>query len=98
MSAAIITIRQKRLIRAFRAAGATDRSRAVPLQQLGQQQTWIFDKLVQAGVFVAAEADRYYLDERAADAFWAAYRRQALVFAGIFLLVFIVVWLLGRSK
>ena len=98
MSAAAITIRQKRLIRAFREAGATDRSRAVTLSQLGEQQTSIFDELVQAGVFVAAGAGRYYLDERAVDTFWATYRKRALIFAAIFVLFLVVAWLIEKSK
>lgn len=98
MSAAIIVIRRKRLIRAFREAGATDRSRAVTPEQLGKPRDWIFEQLVRAGVFVATEAGRYYLDEAAAAAFQARFRKQSFIFAAVFLLVLVVVLLIEKSK
>lgn len=98
MSASIIIIRRKRLIRAFREAGATDRSQAVSPEQLGKPRDWIFEQLVRAGVFVATDAGRYYLDEAAAAAFQARFRKQSLIFAAVFLLTLFVVWLIKKSK
>jgi hypothetical protein len=98
MSAAIIVIRRKRLIRAFREAGATDRSRAATPEQLGCRRDWIFEQLVRAGVFVARDAGRYYLDEAAAAVFQAKFRKQSLIFTAIFLLILVVVLLIEKSK
>lgn len=94
-AAAVIALRRKRLIRAFREAGATDCDHASTLEQVGQRHTWIFDQLVRRGVFVAAAPGRYFLDERAADAFLAAYRKRALVMVAVLLVVGLLLWLLG---
>lgn len=95
-AAAVIVLRRKRLIRAFREAGATDRARAVTLEQLGQRSSWIFDRMVQRGVFVATEAGRYYLNERAAAEFQAAMQRRALIFIATALFVAILIWWFSR--
>ena len=96
-AAAVIAIRRKRLVHAFREAGATEASRAVTLEQLGQRRSWIFDQMAGHGVFlaVAGGSDRYFMNEAAAEAFLAARRRRALIIAGVLLLAFLLMWLLG---
>ena len=97
-AAAVISIRRKRLVRAFREAGATDCGRAVTLKQLGQRQSWIFNQMVEHGAFIATEEGRYFLDERAADVFLSARRNRAWIITGVLILVFVVIWLLRLKK
>lgn len=97
-AAAIIVLRRKRFIRAFREAGATDREHAITLEQAGQRHSWIFEQMTRHGVFVAVADRRYFLNERAAHAFQTAYRKRALVYTGVFLLLFLLLWLAGRLK
>lgn len=99
-AAAVIAIRRKRLVRAFREAGATEASRAVTLEQLGQRRSWIFDQMAGHGVFlaVAGGGDLYFMNEAAAKAFLAARRRRALIIAGMLLLVFVLMWFLELIK
>ena len=97
-AAAVIALRRKRLIRAFREAGATNRDRAVTLAQVGQRPSWIFDQMARRGVFIAVEGDRYFMSEPAAGEFQAACRNRALIFAGMFLLVFLALLLSGWLK
>lgn len=97
-AAAVIALRRKRLIRAFRDAGATDRDRAVTLEQVGQRRSWVFGQMARYGVFIATEDGRYFMNEQVADKFQAACRNRALIFGGVVLLVFIVTWLSGWLK
>ena len=97
-AAAIIVLRRKRFIRAFREAGATDRHHAVTLEQLGQRPSWIFDQMVRRGVFITTADGLHFMDERAAAEFLAAQRRRAWVLTGALLLVWLMIWLLGLMK
>lgn len=93
-AAAVIVIRRKRLVHRFREAGATDRLHAVTLEQLDQRRSWIFDQMVQHGVFIEAEAGRYFLDEKAAGEFLATRRMRGLIITGALILVLLLIWLL----
>ncbi len=96
MSAAtIIIIRRKRLVRRFRETGAIDREHAVNLEALGERRSWIFNQMVRHNVFLPAGNDRYFMDERAAVEFLRQRRSRALFMAGIFALLFLLLWLLG---
>lgn len=88
-AAAVIIRRRKQFIRKFRERGAVSADRAIPFGEIGMRRSWIFDRLAARGVFIQVGQDRYYLDERMADAFLAAQRRTALTIAGILLLVFL---------
>jgi hypothetical protein len=50
--------------------------------------------MLSRGVFVSVGADRYYMNERAAEAFVAAQRRRARAVAAILFVVFVIVLLL----
>lgn len=97
-AAAVIAIRRKQLIRAFREAGATDPDHAVTLDQLGQRRSWIFDQMAGHGVFLAREGGRYYMDERMAEEFLAVRRKRALIITAVLLLFFVAIWVLGWIK
>ena len=94
-AAAVIAMRRRRLLRRFREAGATDPAHAVALEALGERHTWIFDRMVQAGVFLAATGGRYFMDEAAATDYRHRCRVRALVGTAICLLLFLVLWLAG---
>lgn len=94
-AAAVIVIRRKRLVPAFREARANDPSRAVTLAQLGQRRSWIFDHMAAPGVFIAGGNGRYFMDEQVGETFLAARRRRALIITAVLLLVFAVIRLLG---
>ncbi len=98
-AAAVIALRRKRLIRHFRAAGATDREHAVALDAVGERPTWIFDQMTRSGVFQPTLDGRYFMDEAAAAAFRHRCRVRAFAGAAICLLLFLVFLLsalLGR--
>lgn len=97
-AAAVIAIRRKRFIRAFRAAGATDPEHAITLEHTGQRHSWVFDQMTRHGVFVPVGDRRYFMNEQAAHEFQAACRQRALIFTGVLLVIFIVLWLAGWLK
>lgn len=57
--------------------------------------SWIFDQMVDRGVFVAVGQDRFYMNEQAAQAFLVAQRRRARVIGGTLLLLFVIFLLLS---
>lgn len=96
MSAAVvIAARRRRLIRRFRAAGATAPEHAVTLESLGQRPGRMFRRMTEAGVFVATPDGRYYMDEVAAAEYRHRCRMGALIGGGICILVFLLLWLSG---
>jgi hypothetical protein len=97
-AAAAIVIRRKRLVRAFREAGAIDPTRAATPEQLGQRRSWVFDQMAAHSVFIATADGRYYLNEQAAVEFLAARRKRALTITGVLLLLFALQWLLGLLR
>ena len=95
MSAAVIAIRRRRLIRRFREAGATDPGHPVTLGSLREGHSWIFGQMVGAGVFLSTSDGRYYLDEEAASVFLHRQRVRALIGSGVLLLLVLVLLLFG---
>lgn len=89
-AAAVIALRRKEFIRRFAEQGATCPERAIPFGSVGMRRSWVFERMVDRGVFLAAGSDRYYLNEHGAQIFLAAQRRRALwgtaVLLGLFLL------------
>ena len=63
VSGAAVVVRQNRLIRAFREAGATVPERAVGPEELDCRADWVFQRMAKYGVFVETERGRYYLSE-----------------------------------
>ena len=54
------------------------------------RRSWVFDRMVDRGVFVSIGGDRFYLNEQAAQAFLAAQRRRARTGAAILLAIFLL--------
>jgi len=92
---AVIIIRRRHLAKRSRAVGGTNPERAVALAELGERPCWIFDQIVRHGVFVAAGAGCYYLDQRRAVAFFRRKRLQTLTMTAVLLLLILLLWLLG---
>lgn len=95
MSAAVIILRRKKFIRRFREQGATSPDRAISFAAVGMRRSWIFEQMVEAGVFGHVGHDRYYLNEATAEAFMAEKRRKALVVTGVLLVVFVIILLVS---
>lgn len=94
-AAAVIAIRQKRLVNRFREAGATDPEHAITPEALGERRSWIFNQMVEHGVFLPALNGRFYMDNQAAIEFLRQRRKRALLIAGILLLMFLLQWAFG---
>ena len=60
--AEVIVIRQNRILKHFRRAGALEPARAVSLDELGLRRSWLLRRLEVRGVLVALPDGRYYLD------------------------------------
>jgi hypothetical protein len=80
----------RKLVRRFREAGATDPEHAVALKVIGERHTWVFDRMVRAGVFRSAPDGRYFMDEAAATKYRNRCRVGGLVGVAICLLLFLV--------
>ena len=65
----MIIRRQNRLMRDFVQAGAVSPDKARPLADLGQRESWVFRRMVAAGVFIDVGEGRWYLDQAGAEAF-----------------------------
>jgi len=87
---AVLIIRMRRIVQAFRNAGATHPARAVRPADINVKPSFLFQRLVQRGVLVAIGTERYYLDEKTE----AHYRRRrqtvALLLLAVALVLFIV--------
>ena len=87
---AVLVIRMRRIVEAFRGAGAIHPARAVRPVDLNLKPSFLFQRLVQRGVLVAVDAERFYLNEEAEARYRR--RRQAIVLLvlAVGLLLFIV--------
>lgn len=94
-AAAVILIRQNKMVRRFREAQATDLEHAVALEALGERHSWLFDRMARHGVFLSAPGGRFYMDERAADEFFVQRRKRALFILGCLLLALLLLWQFG---
>jgi hypothetical protein len=93
MSAAVIHLKQNRLMRNFRSAGATSPATARTPEEIGCRQGWIFRRMVARGVFIPAGNSKFYLDEEAARTFVQRRRLMVLLVVTVVLVLFLVVWI-----
>ena len=80
-AAAAIVARERRTVDAFRRAGASSPAAARSLAEVGLDESWVVDRLVDRAVLRQAEPGRYYLDEAAWQGFRRARGRFALIAA-----------------
>jgi hypothetical protein len=91
-----LIVKQNRYLRRLRMAGATRRSSAITLEQLGLGDTRLFRRLVRRGVIAASPADRFYLDPPNTELFLRHRRRSALVAMALAAGGVGIVWLAAR--
>jgi hypothetical protein len=96
-AAAILIRRERELVDAFRAAGATSPSRAVSLGDLNLERTVAFRRLQRRAVLRATESGLFYLDEPSWNAL-SDIRRQVAIVMIVAVLVVLLVTLLGRAR
>ncbi len=92
-AAAVIMLRRKKFIRRFAELDATSADKAIPFDKVGMRRSWVFDQMLDRGVFVPVGEDRLYMNEQAAAAFLAAQRRRARII-GTTLLLLVLIFLL----
>jgi hypothetical protein len=90
-AAAVIFLKQNRIIRRYRDARATDSLHACCPEELGLRRSWIFERLIDRGVIVPVADGRCFLDVDAAQRFRAYRRRRALFVVALLIFFFIVV-------
>jgi len=93
MSAAVIHLKQNRLMRNFCSAGATSPATARMPEDIRCRQGWIFRRLVARGVVVPAGNGKFYMDEEAAQTFVQRRRLMVLLVVTVVLVLFLVVWI-----
>lgn len=90
---AVIAIRQNEYIRCFRRVSAISPDTAVHLNDIGCQQSWIFQRMTAGGVFVSTPDGRWYLDEVTAESFFRRRQRVAILALAAFVVVIVVIML-----
>ncbi len=92
---AAVALKQKQIVAAFRAAGATSPDRATTADALGLHQGLAFRILLRHEVLREVGEQRLYLDEPNLEALRATRRRLAFIILGIALLVGAAAFLLA---
>ncbi len=96
MNGAAVILKQKKLMRCFRDAGAVSPDTARSLQEIGVRDSWVFRRLMHDGVFVPADTGVYYLDRVAAGRYRDQWRMKAMTITALVLLLAFMIWLLVR--
>jgi len=79
-------------MRRFQGAGATNSTSARTLEETGCRHSFVFDRLVNRGVFIEVSSGRYYIDIERARAFRSRRRIVALVAVVIAAATLLVMW------
>jgi hypothetical protein len=100
MSAAVVILKQNKLMRRFASVGATNPATAKVPEDIGCRQRWIFRRMVSRGVFVPVGDGRFYMDIDAAAEFKRRRRARLLLWAlalvAVAMAVFLIRGGLGR--
>ena len=88
-------LKRNRYIRLYHDAGATEPSRAIRPADVGLDDTHSFRKLVQRGIFVAVDENRFYLDAAAAETYRGDRRVVVLIAVAVVLVAIVVMYLAG---
>ncbi len=92
-AAAVIIVKEKHIVAAFRRAGATVPERAIVPASIGVEQRLAFRRLRRRAVLREAAPGTLYLDEPAWEALRAMRRRLALVVLLAAPIVLVLGWL-----
>jgi len=97
-AAAVIMMKERRLVEAFTLAAATSPERAVPLETLGVEHAGLaLRRLQKRAVIREGASGRFYLDVLSWEALRRTRRRLAFILITIVLLVLIVALLSSRG-
>ncbi len=86
-AAAVIILRRKKFIRRFSERGAVSPDKAIPFADLKMRRSWVFEQMVNRGVFVSVGNDRFYMNQEAAAAFLEWQQKRALVLAAVMFVI-----------
>jgi hypothetical protein len=86
---------ERRTITRLTDAGANIEERAILLQQGGAVSGFVYQRLLDAKVLVFAGKDRYYLNQRAYEAFRGRRRRRAIILVVSMVVVVALLYFLG---
>jgi hypothetical protein len=96
IAAAAVASRRRKILRAFREAGATSPEGAVPEATLDTHGNLLFRRMVRSGVIVRLPDGRLYLDEAAED---RTRRMRFRILAAILVVAVIALaWVLGLRR
>ena len=90
-AAAAIAIRRRRMIRRYRQAGATDPLHARRPEDLRIRRSWLFNRMVDGGVFIPVSDDRCFLDEAGVHRYYRRLRIRVLLFVAVAIAIYLVV-------
>ena len=90
-TAAAIAIRRRRMICRFRRAGATDPFHAYRPEDLGIRRSWLFNRMVDGGVFIPVADGRCFLDEEGTRRYYRRLRVRVWLFAAVAIAVYVAV-------
>ena len=93
---AVLAVKEKHIVEAFRRAGATGAESAVAPASIGVSERLAFRRLRQHAVLREARSGAFYLDEPSWHALRALRRRVALVGLLVVLFAAILSWLRTR--
>lgn len=93
---AVLIRKEKEIVYAFQARGATDPARAVTLDSLNVHGGLALKRLEQRAVIRAVGDDRYYLDEPSWEAVRGMRRRMLPVIFGVILVCAVFAWLITQ--
>ena len=101
MSAAVIILKQNKLMRRFAKAGATNSATAKVPEDIGCRQSWLFRRMVARGVFIPVGDGRFYMDVQAAEEFKRRRRARllwtlAVVVVAVAMAFFLILGHVGR--
>jgi len=94
--AAIIIIRQNRWMRRFEELGALSPDTAVPPGEIGRTYSWLFQRMVSKGVFLATPDGKLFMDIHKAEQFRSARRTRALVLLVVAVMIAVLILVFAR--
>ncbi len=94
VSSFFIMVKQKRYIRVFQRAGATDEAHSRTLEDLHLRDTPMFRRMIMKGMFVACHDDRFYLNEPVVNIFLMN-RQYFLRILFILILILVIAYITG---
>jgi hypothetical protein len=86
---------ERRTITRLTDAGANIEERAILLEQEGPVSDFVYKRLLNAGALVFAGKDRYYLNQRAYEAFRSRRRQRAMIVLASVVIIVALLYFFG---